>query len=369
MEAIVGIPRFAARQARDLPEVRPARDSRSIMPTLGIVIPVFNEEQIVDKLYTRVAAVLDRLDIPAIACLIDDGSRDGTLDGIRQLCGRDPRFRFLSFSRNFGHQTAVLAGLRELDADVYVVMDGDLQDPPEVIPDLLAKWREGYQVVYCVRHKRKENFLKRWAYSTFYRLLRSVSYLDIPLDTGDFCLMDSVIVHHLRRMPEHNHFIRGLRTWVGFRQTAFHYERDARAGGTPKYTLTKLFGLAYDGLISFSFVPLRMVTKLGFAVSGVAFLATCLLIFQKLVFGIPLVGWTSTIVVLLFMGGIQLLTLGVVGEYVGRIFDEVKARPLYIVKERRLTTQEAGAAQQARPTPRVLEETEESHFVAEVAQS
>lgn len=338
------------------------------MPTLGIVIPVFNEEQIIEQLYERVCAVLDRLDIPAVACLVDDGSRDETLPQIRRICERDLRFRYLSFSRNFGHQTAVLAGLRELDADVYVVMDGDLQDPPEIIPDLLAKWREGFQVVYCVRHKRKENVLKRWAYSSFYRMLRHVSYLDIPLDTGDFCLMDGVVIRHLRRMPEHNHFIRGLRTWIGFRQTPFHYNRDARAGGAPKYTLTKLFGLACDGLISFSFVPLRLVTKLGFAVSCAAFLAACGLVFQKLLFDIPLLGWTSTIVVILFMGGVQLLTLGVVGEYIGRIFDEVKARPLYIVKEKKLAVDDV-ATPVSQESLEPVAVVPDSRFVAEVARS
>jgi len=232
-----------------------------------------------------------------------------------------------------------LAGLREFDADVYVVMDGDLQDPPELIPELLAKWRSGYEVVYCVRRTRKENVFKRWAYTAFYRLLRAVSYLRIPLDTGDFCLVDRVIVEHMRRMPEHNHFIRGLRTWVGFRQTAHYYHRDARAGGTPKYTLAKLFALAYDGLISFSFMPLRLAMKLGLVVSLFSFVAICGLVFTKLVFDIPLVGWTSTAVLILFMGGIQLFTLGIVGEYIGRIFDEVKGRPLYIIREQQLSAQ------------------------------
>jgi dolichol-phosphate mannosyltransferase len=307
------------------------------MPTLGIIIPIYNEEQILEQLYERVRRAISSLDVPAAVCLVDDGSKDRSLSLIKELCERDQRFRYLSFSRNFGHQTAVLAGLRELEADVYVVMDGDLQDPPELIPELLAKWRSGYQVVYCVRRTRRENVFKRWAYRAFYRLLRAVSYLQIPLDTGDFCLMDRIVVEHMRNMPEHNHFIRGLRTWIGFRQTAHHYDRDARAGGAPKYTLTKLFGLAYDGLISFSFVPLRLAMKAGLAVSLLSFAAMCGLILTKLVFDIPLVGWTSTVVLILFMGGIQLLTLGIIGEYIGRIFDEVKARPLYIIQEQQLS--------------------------------
>jgi glycosyltransferase involved in cell wall biosynthesis len=307
------------------------------MPTLGIVIPIFNEDEILDQLYDRLAQVMDSLCMPVVACLVDDGSADHSLAKIKGFCQKDSRFRYLSFSRNFGHQTAVLAGLREFDADVYVVMDGDLQDPPELIPELLAKWRSGYEVVYCVRRTRKENVLKRWAYSAFYRMLRAISYVHIPLDTGDFCLMDRIIVEHMRRMPEHNHFIRGLRTWIGFRQTAHYYHRDARAGGAPKYTVAKLFALAYDGLISFSFVPLRLAMKLGLLVSLFSFAGICALIFTKLVFDIPLAGWTSTAVLILFMGGIQLFTLGVVGEYIGRIFDEVKGRPLYIIREQQLS--------------------------------
>jgi polyisoprenyl-phosphate glycosyltransferase len=306
------------------------------MPTLGLVVPIYNEEQLITRLHARLAAVLDGLGLPATVCLVDDGSTDRSLAQLRAISARDPRFRFVSFSRNFGHQTAVLAGLRELDADVYVIIDGDLQDPPELIPALLATWQRGHEVVYCVRRTRKEGPLKRLAYRAFYRLLAAVSYLCIPLDTGDFCLMDRVVVDQLRRMPEHGQFIRGLRTWVGYRQTPFEYDRDARAGGTPKYTLRKLLGLAYDGLISFSFVPLRLAMKLGLAVSLLSFLAICTLVLTKLAWGIPLAGWTSTVVIVLFMGGVQLMTLGVLGEYTARIFDEVKARPLYIVREQNL---------------------------------
>ncbi|MFQ5806475.1 MAG: glycosyltransferase family 2 protein [Phycisphaerae bacterium] len=311
------------------------------MLTLGIIVPIYNEDQILDQLYERMSQVMCSLDMPAVVCLVDDGSVDQSLAKIKGFCAKDQRFRYLSFSRNFGHQTAVLAGLRELDADVYVVMDGDLQDPPELIPELLMKWRSGYEVVYCVRQTRQENVVRRWAYAAFYRLLRAVAYLRIPLDTGDFCLMDRIVVQHMRRMPEHNHFIRGLRTWIGFRQTAYYYHRDARSGGASKYTLSKLFALAYDGLISFSFAPLRAATKLGFLVSFVAFVAICGLVVQKLVFGIPLLGWTSTVVTILFMGGVQLLTLGIMGEYVGRIFDEVKGRPLYIIREQQLSARNA----------------------------
>jgi len=317
-------------------------------PTLGVIVPIFNEEQVLPQLHRRLADVLDRLDLPARVCFVDDGSHDRSLALIREISARDARFRYLSFSRNFGHQTAVLAGLRELDADVYVVLDGDLQDPPELIPQLLATWRLGHEVVYCVRRTRKEHALKRLMYRGFYRLLAAISYLRIPLDTGDFCLMDRVIVEHLRRMPEHNQFLRGLRTWVGYRQTALEYDRDARAAGESKYNLRKLCALAFDGLISFSFLPLRLVMKAGLFIALTSFAAICVLVLTKLTFGIPLLGWTSTVVTILFMGGVQLVTVGVLGEYVARIFDEVKGRPLYIVREQNLR---AAAAHAAPPRP------------------
>lgn len=304
---------------------------------LGIIIPIYSEEAVLELLFERLKTVMDRLDIPATVCLIDDGSQDGSLAKMKEFSRRDPRFRYLSFSRNFGHQTAILAGLHEVEAEVYVIMDGDLQDPPEFISELLAKWRADYQVVYCVRKDRKENILLRLAYALFYRILRSVSYLEIPLDSGDFCLLDRKIVDHLRAMKEHNQFIRGLRTWVGYRQIGVPYARAARAGGESKYTLRRLLALAYDGVISFSFAPLKAVVNLGLAISFASFLGICFLIVDKLFFGIPLLGWTSLAVLILFMGGIQLLTVGIIGEYLGRVFDEVKGRPLYIVKESNLT--------------------------------
>ena len=303
---------------------------------LGIVIPIYNEALILDQLLARTTKAIDQTGIPATVCFVDDGSTDGSLERIREFSHRDPRFRYLSFSRNFGHQTAVMAGLRELNADVYIVMDGDLQDPPELIGEMLEKWRSDYQVVYCVRKNRKENILLRTAYAVFYRILRNVSYIDIPLDSGDFCLMDRKIVDHLRTMKEHNQFIRGLRTWVGFRQIGLPYTREARAGGDSKYDLRRLLSLAYDGIISFSFAPLKLVINLGMAISLISFIAICSIIVAKLVFGIPLVGWTSLAVLILFMGGVQLLTIGIMGEYLGRIFDEVKGRPLYIVRETNL---------------------------------
>jgi dolichol-phosphate mannosyltransferase len=228
-----------------------------------------------------------------------------------------------------------VSGLREAEADVYVVMDSDLQDPPELLPDLLAAWAEGWEVVYCVRKNRKEGPLLKAAYAIYYRLLARMSYLRIPLDSGDFCLMDRKVVHELRRMGEHNPFVRGMRAWVGFRQRALEYDRSERAGGESKYPLHKLFALAYDGLISFSFLPLRSAMHVGYLVAAVSFLAMCYIVCLKVFWGISLSGWASLASIMLFLGGVQLLTLGFIGEYLARVFDEVKARPLYVVKERK----------------------------------
>lgn len=299
----------------------------------SIVIPVFNEEETVPELVRRVGAVIGTLDAPADVILVDDGSRDGTMELLRKAHGEDARFKVVSFSRNFGHQTAISAGIDHARGDAVILMDGDLQDPPEVIPDFVAKWKEGYDVVYAVRTKRKENVLKRAAYAAFYRMLRKLSYLDIPLDSGDFCLMDRKVAETLRRLPERNRFVRGLRTWAGFRQTGLAYERDRRFAGRPKYTLRKLFGLAYDGLFSFSTAPLRWAVYFGFGAAALAFVGGLWVVYEKLVHGIAIAGWTSTIVVITFFGGAILLTLGLVGEYVARIFDEVKQRPTYVVRE------------------------------------
>jgi len=300
---------------------------------LSLVVPIFNETEILPQFYQRATAALEGCCDSYEIIFVDDGSRDGTLDLLRRLASLDPRVRIVSFSRNFGHQTAVTAGMNYAAGAAVVVIDGDLQDPPEVIPELLERWRAGYQVVYAVRRNRKEGWLKRSAYALFYRLLRSLSYVDMPLDAGDFAIMDRQVVELLNQMPERNRFVRGIRAWVGFRQIGLEYDRAPRFAGESKYPLTKLLRLAYDGVISYSFVPLRLVTQLGFVISVVSFLAIGYLMLLKVFFGISLLGWTSTIVTILFLGGVQLVSIGILGEYVGRIFDEVKRRPLYIVKE------------------------------------
>jgi len=303
-------------------------------PTLSVVIPIFNEEETLPALFERLSSVLVRLGEPFEVIFVNDGSRDGSERMLRDFHARDPRFKSIHFSRNFGHQTAITCGLDHSRGQAVVAMDGDLQDPPEVLPDLLARWREGFEVVYAVRQKRKEGLLKRSAYKAFYWLLRKVSYLDIPLDSGDFSLVDRRVVDLLSSMPERNRFVRGLRTWVGFRQVGYEYAREARFAGESKYNLTKLFKLAFDGLVSYSYVPLRLVSNVGMLVSAMALAYMAYLLLARLFGGTPIEGWTSTIVIMLFLGGVQLLSLGVIGEYVGRIFEEVKQRPHYVVRER-----------------------------------
>lgn len=311
---------------------------------LSLIIPAFNEQENLPKLHDRILAASPAWDMPFEVIVIDDGSRDRTLELLRELHARDARFKYLSFSRNFGHQTAVSAGLRYATGQVVAVLDADLQDPPEVLAEFLAKWREGYQVVYGVRTRRKEHALKRTAYYLFYRTLAWCSSIEIPLDAGDFCLMDRVIVDWLNAMPERNRFVRGLRSWVGYRQIGLPYERQARFAGEVKYTFQKLMRLALDGIINFSYRPLQIAGAFGFFVALFSFAGILFFLLHRILdfklFGyspqdVP--GFTSLILAVLFIGGVQLFTLGLFGEYIGRIFDESKQRPLYIIKEQTCT--------------------------------
>jgi dolichol-phosphate mannosyltransferase len=303
------------------------------MPNINIsvVVPLYNEEENVTELHRRLAAVLGSLGVPYEIVLVDDGSRDATPRLIDTLARRDPQLAVVYLSRNFGHQAAVSAGLDHARGRAVMIMDGDLQDPPEVIPDLVARWREGYDVVYAVRKHRKEGSLKRAGYFAFYRLLNAISELDIPLDAGDFCLMDRRVVDALRSLPERKRFMRGLRTFVGFRQTGLAYERAAREAGRPKYTFGTLIGLALDGLVSFSSYPLRLVTHLGLASAAIALALTIWVFVDAYTQRTAPRGWPSTIVVILFMGSVQLISLGIIGEYIRLIFLESKGRPAYIV--------------------------------------
>jgi len=300
----------------------------------SIVIPIFNEEETVPELLRRVTAVTDGLDRPVEVLFIDDGSSDTSFAQLAEAHRRDPRFKVIRFSRNFGHQAAISAGIDHATGEAIMIMDGDLQDPPELLPRLLTKWKEGYDVVFAVRRRRKEGLVKKLAYFTFYRLLQHVAAIDIPLDAGDFSLIDQRVAGTLRSMPERHRFVRGIRSWAGFKQIGVEYERDRRFGGEEKYTPSKLFRLALDGIFSFSFAPLRLASYTGLAISAISFALALFYLLQKIFVGIDTKGWASTMIVILFLGGVQLLTVGIIGEYIGRIYDEVKQRPLYVVSDR-----------------------------------
>jgi len=301
---------------------------------LSVLVPVYNEQETLPELERRLEGVLDGLGLDCEVIAVNDGSADGTLALLRAWSGRDPRVRVIDFSRNFGHQAALYAALCRARGRAVVLMDGDLQDPPEVIPQMVERWREGHEVVYAVRRKRKEGLLKRVAYAAFYRLLQRIAYLKIPLDSGGFSLLDHRVAAVLKGMPERNKFLRGLRTWAGFRQTSLLYERDARYAGHTKYGLSKLFRLALDGIVSYSYVPLRVSYAFGLVVSGMSFILAVVYLFQKL-FSAKYVpqGFTTLAILILFLGGVQLLTVGLLGEYVGRIYDEVKRRPDFVERE------------------------------------
>lgn len=310
------------------------RDRAQATPELGVVIPCFDEEAVLGALFAELTRFADRAPGKVWFLLVDDGSRDATSRLIDEQCGRDARFAAIHFSRNFGHQTAVSAGLAHARGDVVAVLDADLQDPPDVVLRMIDKWREGFDVVYGVRRNRKEGAVLRACYAAFYRVMRRVANVEIPLDAGDFSLMDRKVVDLVNSMPEHNRFVRGLRGWVGFRQTGLEYDRAARAAGEAKYGFRKLFRLALDGLVSFSSLPLRLAAWLGLIASVLGFVMMLWALFAALFSEKTPPGWASTAVIVLFFGGVQLLMLGVLGEYLGRIFDEVKGRPHFVVAQK-----------------------------------
>ena len=302
------------------------------MSCLSIAIPVFNEEENLPQLLARLKAAIASLCFQDYEIIfVDDGSSDATPKVLASLHDADPHVRVIRFSRNFGHQSALQAGMDESRGHALVFMDADLQDPPEVIADFVAQWRAGYDIVYAIRKKRKENFIKRACYSLFYRSLQAVANIDVPLDAGDFCLMDRRVVSALKALPERNRFLRGLRSWVGFTQIGVQYERQARAAGAPKYTLRKLLGLALSGYIGFSAMPLRVASAMGLcsALGGLGLMLWAVL--QKFAGHPTPWGWASTVSMILFMGGTQLGVLGIIGEYLSRTYDEVRRRPLYII--------------------------------------
>ena len=302
------------------------------VPDLSLVIPIYNEEENLKELVRRIHDALQPSSMDYEVLFVNDGSSDGSLAAMRKFRQADPRIKIVDLSRNFGHQVALSAGLDHAAGCAVVVMDGDLQDPPELIPTLVERWQEGYEVVYTVRNQRKEGLAKRFAYATFYRLLQRITDIDIPLDSGDFCLMDRRAVDLLVRLPERNRFLRGLRSWLGFRQVAVEYDRPARFAGEPKYTAAQLVTLAANGIFSFSEAPLRLTRNAGLVITIGSALIAAWTLFKRLILYEVVPGFATLAILVLFFGGVQLITVGILGEYIARIYSEVKGRPLYIVK-------------------------------------
>jgi dolichol-phosphate mannosyltransferase len=313
------------------PEVVPAKATPTEdAPFLTAILPVYNEQENLPTLITRLIPVLESIGTYEVI-FVNDGSKDSSVPIILEAREHNPRIKLLDLSRNFGHQAALSAGLSYARGQVITLLDADLQDPPESLPLLIDKWKEGYHVVYAVREKRKEGIFKRSAYHVFYRILQRVASIPIPLDSGDFCLMDRRVVDEVVRLPERNRFLRGLRSWVGFKQIGVSYERAARFAGEPKYTFTKLVKLALDGLVAFTTEPLRLATHAGGIVAAIGVLYLIYIVISRILGISSPPGWTSLAAIILLVGGIQLVVLGVLGEYIGRIYEESKGRPEFIV--------------------------------------
>ncbi|HEV2705805.1 MAG TPA: glycosyltransferase family 2 protein [Pyrinomonadaceae bacterium] len=303
---------------------------------ISVVVPCYNEEPVIRETHRRLRLTLETLtELDHEVVYVDDGSSDATAALLRELQAEDEHVRIVLLSRNFGHQMAVTAGLEHAAGDAVVVIDADLQDPPEVIPEMVERWRDGYHVVYGLRTDREgETRFKLWTAKLFYKLMSRLSRTKIPLEVGDFRLMDSKVVESLRAMPERDRFLRGMISWVGFRQVAVLYRRSPRYAGVTKYSLGKMARFAVDGVVSFSSAPLRLAIWTGFAAIGVALLGIVYALFGRFITGDVVRGWASLFVAVLFMSGVQLICIGLIGEYIGRIYGEVKHRPLYFVQER-----------------------------------
>ena len=306
-----------------------------MQPIYSLIVPLYNEQDTLPELVRRLTDVMNSLDAPTELVLINDGSKDQSLMLLRSFHEQDNRICYINLARNFGHQIAVTAGLNFVRGDMAVILDADLQDPPELIPELIKQWRSGFQVVYAQRTKRiEESWGKRFLAYWFYRILRKLADVDIPTDTGDFCLIDRSVIDILNSMPERTRYLRGLRSWVGFNQTAVPFSRDARFAGEVKYTFRKSFKLAMNGIVSFSQVPLRLSTYVGlFAAIVALFMALLILYWRIFVPNSPLTGFTMILVAVFFLGAVQLVCIGILGEYIGRIYEEVKGRPLYTISE------------------------------------
>jgi polyisoprenyl-phosphate glycosyltransferase len=302
--------------------------------TYSIIAPIYNELENLPELYRRIREVMDSTGETWELVLVDDGSSDGSTDAICELGKEDKRVRTVIFARNFGHQIAITAGWDYARGDAVVIIDADLQDPPEVILEMAKKWKQGYEVVYAVRMEREgESWFKLWTASLFYRLIYRITDVKIPLDTGDFRLMDRKVVNVLKQMRERHRFPRGMSAWVGFRQIGVEYKRAARVAGETKYPFRKMFRLALNAITSFSYFPLQVATFFGFASAGIAILAIPPVVYLRMTGSQAFFGQATTLIAVLFLGGVQLISLGVLGEYIGRLYDEAKGRPLYIVRE------------------------------------
>lgn len=322
----MGIPRTES--------LTPFQTPRALPASISVVVPAYNEEAVLPEFYRQTADVLKRSGIDYEIVLVNDGSTDRTLFVMNQLRDADPNITVVNLSRNFGKEIALTAGLDESCGEVVVIIDADLQDPPQLIPDLIDGWREGFDVVYAVRTEREgETWFKKKTASAFYRLVRSVSRITIPKDTGDFRLMSRRAIDALSRLREHHRFMKGLFSWVGFPSKAVYYKRAPRAAGTTKWNYWQLWNFALEGITSFTVAPLKMATYIGLLVASMSFMYAAFVIYKTLRYGEPVQGYPSLMVVILFLGGIQLVCTGIIGEYLGRVFNEVKERPLYLLSE------------------------------------
>ncbi len=304
---------------------------------LSVVIPIYNEAEGINELHRRLTMAVKPLVDSYELIFVNDGSQDKSFQKLKAIARVDETVKYIGFSRNFGHQIAVTAGLNHATGDAVVIIDGDLQDPPEAIADLYQKYQEGYKVVYAKRRQRKgETFFKKFTAKLFYRILSKITAIDIPIDTGDFRIMDKIVVEQLNQMPEPNKFLRGQIAWIGFKQTFIEFDREERKYGETGYSVGKMFRFALDGITGFSNFPLRVASILGFWVSGIAFLIILYALYGYFILDKNVTGWTSMMVSVMFIGGIQLITIGIIGEYISRIQENVKQRPLYIVEETNL---------------------------------
>ncbi|MEZ0537737.1 glycosyltransferase family 2 protein [Caldicellulosiruptoraceae bacterium PP1] len=301
----------------------------------SIVVPVFNEELVINETYKRLKYVMDSLNESYEIIFVNDGSKDKSGEILKNICNKDKNIKLISFSRNFGHQVAITAGIDYSSGSAVIIIDADLQDPPEIIPKMTEKWKEGYHVVYGKRIKRNgESFFKRFTAKAFYRILRMMTDINIPVDTGDFRLMDRKVCDALKSIPEKNRYVRGLVSWIGFKQTGVEFVREGRFAGETKYPLKKMLKFAFDGITSFSYKPLKLATYIGTIISVLSFFYLVVVIIEKLFTNFTVKGWTSIVALNLFFNGLMFIMIGIIGEYIGRIYDEAKGRPLYIVDEK-----------------------------------